>query len=148
MSTVPQPVREDTHLIVATIWDPQTGRPVDLGTFDTLGGGEGDSEEGKYRPGGMAPEFSIGGVKTIGNLTIGRYLDRARDWPMLPWLYARVGAARMSVSVTPLDFAGARAGAPVTWQGTLKQVTMPDLDSTASDAAIMELEMLCDGEVV
>jgi hypothetical protein len=32
-----------------------------LGTFDKMTGGEIDSEETKYKPGGMAPQVSLGG---------------------------------------------------------------------------------------
>lgn len=142
MATVaPAPTREDTWLITLTL----DGR--DMGVWDTRSGGEGDSEEAKYRPGGMGPEISLGGAQTIGNLTIGRYMDTQRDWPLIKWLYARRGRARGVIGVTPLSVSGARAGDPLTYGGTLKAVTPSDLDSTGSDAATLELEFTCDGNV-
>jgi hypothetical protein len=138
---MPAPVREDTHLITMTV------AGVDLGVWDTWSGGEGDSEESKYAPGGMEPEISLGGRQTIGNITLGRYLDRDRDWPRIKWLYSQRGKARVVIGLTPLALDGSRGGEPIVYGGTLKQVSMPDLDSTSGDAAILELESTIDGTV-
>jgi hypothetical protein len=137
----PAPTREDTWLVTVSL----DGR--DLGVWDTVSGGELDSDEAKYRPGGMAPEVSLGGTTTIGNLTVGRNLDSLRDWPLIKWLAGRVGKGRGTIGVTPLDIDGARAGDPLTYGGTLKTVTRPDIDSTGTDAAMLELEFTCDGSV-
>jgi hypothetical protein len=118
-----------------------------LGVWDTVSGGEIDSEESKYRPGGMGPEISLGGSKTIGNLTVGRYLDTARDWPLIKWLASRAGKGRGTIGITPLSADGASLGAPLVYGGTLKTVTRPDIDSTGTDAAILELEFTVDGSV-
>jgi hypothetical protein len=133
------PTREDTWLITCAV----DGR--DLGVFDTKSGGELDSEEAKYKPGGMAAEISLGGSRTFGNLTIGRYCDRLRDWPTITWLHGRVGAGRVSIGITPLDPSGVRGGDPITYGGTLKTVNLPDIDSTGNDAAQIELECTIDG---
>lgn len=133
------PTREDTWLITCSV----DGR--DLGIFDTSSGGELDSEESKYKPGGMVGEISLGGSVTTGNLTIGRYCDRRRDWPLIKWLASRRGAGRGTIGLTPLDPNGARDGDPLTYLGTLKTVTPPELDSTGTDAAILELEFTIDG---
>ena len=143
---MPAPTREDTWLLTLTV-DDANGTDVDLGIWDTFSGGEGDSEESKYSPGGMMPEISLGGRQTLGNITLGRYLDRTRDWPNLKWLYSRRGKGRCVVGATPLDFNGARGGDPLVYTGTLKAVNMPDLDSTGGDAAILEVEITVDGTV-
>jgi hypothetical protein len=80
------PTREDTWLITALV------DGVDLGVFDSKSGGELDSEERSTSPGGMAAEISLGGTRTIGNVTLSRYCDRLRDWPRIKWLHSRVGA--------------------------------------------------------
>ena len=85
---MPAPTREDTWLVNVTI----DGRA--LGVFDGFSGGEIDSEEALYSPGGMAAEISLGGRRTIGNVTVNRYCDRALDWPLIKWLTGQVGAAR------------------------------------------------------
>ena len=135
----PAPTREDTWLITCAV----DGR--DLGVFDTASGGELDSEESKYKPGGMAAEISLGGTPTYGNLTLTRYCDRVRDWPMIKWLIGRVGAGRGAVGITPRDPLGARSGEPLTFGGTLKTVTPPEIDSTGTDAAMITLEFTVDG---
>ena len=137
----PLPTREDTWLISASC----EGR--DLGIWDTFSGGELDSEETKYRPGGMESEISLGGRQTTGNVTIGRYLDRARDWPLIKWLSTQRGVGRVNIGLTPLAFDGARGGDPLVYTGTLKQTTIPDLDSTGNDATKVELEVTCVGNV-
>jgi hypothetical protein len=76
--------------------------------FDQFSGGEVDSEEALYSPGGMAAEISLGGRRTIGNVTVSRYCDRALDWPIIKWLTAQVGVARCTIGYTPLDPSGAR----------------------------------------
>jgi hypothetical protein len=135
----PAPTREDTWLVTCTV----DGR--DLGTFDTKSGGELDSEESKYKPGGMAKEISLGGSSTYGNLTITRYTDLILDWPLIKWLAARVGFGRGAVGITPLAPNGERAGEPLVYGGTLKTVTPPDIDSTGTDAAMITLEFTIDG---
>lgn len=135
----PAPTREDTWLITASL----DGR--DLGVFDTKSGGELDSEESTYKPGGMAQSISLGGSRTYGNLTITRYCDFVRDWPLIKWLASRAGSGRGSVGITPLTPAGERAGEPLVYGGTCKTVTPPDIDSTGTDAAMLTLEFTVDG---
>lgn len=137
----PQPTREDTWAVHVTVGD----RP--LGIFDTFSGGEIDSEEAKYPPGGMQEEISLGGRKTIGNVTVSRYLDRALDWPLIKWLSTQVGAARVTIGLVPLQFDKTPGGEPLVYGGTLKTVTLPDIDSTGNDAAKVELECTMDGAV-
>jgi hypothetical protein len=135
----PLPTREDTWLITCAV----DGR--DLGVFDTASGGELDSEESKYKPGGMAAEISLGGTRTFGNLTITRYCDIVRDWPVIKWLGARVGSGRCAIGITPLTPIGERSGEPLTYSGTLKTCTPPETDSTGTDAAMVSLEFTIDG---
>lgn len=137
----PLPTREDTWAPTVTV----AGR--NLGTFDTFSGGEIDSEEAKYSPGGMQPEISLGGRRTVGNITVSRYCDRALDWPIIKWLASQVGVAICSIGLTPLDPSGAVGGAPLTYTATLKTVTPPETDSTGNDAAKIELEFTCNGTV-
>lgn len=134
----PAPTREDTFLITATVDD----RPI--GIFDKWSGGEVDSEESKYRPGGMLDEISLGGRRTIGNVTIDRYYDVLRDHPLYKWLMSVAGAVRGTVSWTPLDFRGRVVGEAVVLGGTFKRVERGDLDSEGNDAAELELEFTID----
>jgi hypothetical protein len=133
------PTREDTWLISLSI----DGR--DLEVWDRWSGGEIDSDDSKYRPGGLAAEISLGGTRTVGNITLGRDYDYLRDHPLLPWLISKVGTGRASIGRQPLDLTGSPQGVPLTYTGTLKAVTPPDIDSMSNDAAILELEFSLDG---
>ena len=148
MATAAAPTREDTWLITLTIEGSGPGDPDrDMGVWDTFDGGEADSDDNKYRPGGMAAEISLGGTITIGNITVSRMCDRVRDWPQIKWMMGRVGKARIVLALTPLDLNGARNGSPLTYTGTLKTVTPPTVDSTGGDAAMLEVECTIDGSV-
>jgi hypothetical protein len=136
---VPVPTREDTSNVTVSV----DGRA--LGLFDNISGGELDSEENLYNPGGMIGEISIGGRSTIGNVTVERYYDALRDHPLMAWLANRRGWGRVTVGVTPRDAQGTVRGDPLTYTGTLKTVSPPELDSTGSDMATWGLEITCDG---
>jgi hypothetical protein len=135
------PTREDTWLVSLSI----DGR--DLEVWDTLDGGEIDSEESKYRPGGMAAEISLGGTRTVGNITLGRNYDFLRDHPLLPWLIGRVGSGRAVIGRQPLNINRVPQGAPTRYTGTLKTVTPPGVDSMSNDPALIEIEITIDGTV-
>ena len=136
---MPNPTREDTWLITVAI----EGR--DMGIFDKKEGGEIDSEENKYPPGGLQAEISLGGRQTFGELTCSRYYDTQRDHPLAGWLHQMVGAGRSAVGVTPLDFLGNPRGAPLVYSGILKTFNIPDIDSESGDAALLELAFTVDG---
>lgn len=112
-----------------------------LGVFDTKTGGEVDSEELKYRPGGMAQQVSLGGFVNVGNVTVGRLFDLSRDLPNVPFLNNRVGKADVNAVVQHLDVDGNPFGKPYSYSGKLKQFTLPDHNSQSSDAALFELEI-------
>lgn len=135
------PTREDTWLISLSL----DGR--DLEVWDTFSGGEIDSDESKYRPGGMAAEVSLGGTRTLGEITVGREYDYLRDHPIVPWLVNRVGSGRCIVGRQPLDVNGVPQGTPTTYTGTLKTLTLPDIDSMSNDPALIELAITPDGTV-
>lgn len=109
------------------------------GVWDTLGGGDVDAEETKYRPGGMGAQVSLGGQKSTGNITLGRLLVRS-DWAAMKRLMtSRVGRARVTVSRQPLDVDGNPWGDPLVYSGTLQNVTPGDTDSNSSDAQVWEI---------
>jgi hypothetical protein len=132
------PTREDTWFINVAVGD------FNLGTWDTFSGGEADSEESKYRPGGMDEEISLGGRRTIGNVTVARYYDILRDHPLVKWLYSNTGKLRGGAARVPMNMQGVLAGEAQYFGGTLKRVSVPDTDSMGSDAAMLELEFTID----
>ena len=114
-----------------------------LGVWDQFSGGEVDSEESKYRPGGFDIEISLGGRRTIGNVTLARYWD---DWisSIFPWLQRRAGKARTAISRFPFTADFIQLGPALGWGGTLKRVSPPDYDSMGTDAALIEVETTID----
>lgn len=117
----------------------------DMGTFDTMTGGEIDSEALTYRPGGMAETVSLGGTKTIGNVTVGRMFDYGYDLNVAKALAKAVGRANMTVTKIHLDVDKNPYGTRLVYTGKLKAVTFPEVDSESSEAGIMTLEMVPSG---
>src|SRR5262249_13268506 len=119
-----------------------------LGVFDVLTGGETDSDELKYRPGGMAPQISLGGTVQVGQLIVSRLYKLQRDHLQVHWLLRPVGQGNVVVHKAVLDPDGNTFGKPLVTRGTLKRVTPPEVDSNAtSDAATIELEITPEGVV-
>lgn len=120
---------------------------VPLGLWDTMSGGDVDSQETKYKPGGLQPEISLGGSTTVNNVTLGRLLSR-EDWPFMQSLMSRrVGRASVTVARQPLDTDGNPFGAPLVYRGVLQNVTPGDTDSTSSDAQIWEITVSTEGSI-
>lgn len=132
------PTREDTWQVSLHL----SGQ--DEGIWDQKEGGESDSEELKYPPGGMVDEISMGGRKTYGNVTISRYCDWGRDWPKMATWMAMAGSARGTIGQQAMDIYKNPQGKPLVYSGTLKTVTPPEPDSTGSDEARVEMEFTID----
>lgn len=120
---------------------------VDTGVWDKLTGGEIDSEETKFKPGGMGASVSLGGSVEVGNLTISRLYGLTRDHDRVHALISRVGKAAVVINRQPLDADGNAYGRPLVYTGTLKTVTPPEVDSESSDAALLECEVTPAGTV-
>jgi hypothetical protein len=135
-------MRKDQHRVTVVV----DGKK--LGVFDVLTGGETDSDELKYKPGGMAPAISLGGTVTVGQLIVSRIYQLSRDHAQVHWLLGRVGVGQATVTKTILDPNKNAYGKPLVTKGILKRVTPPEVDSNATgDAAIIELEITPEGVV-
>jgi hypothetical protein len=135
-------MRKDQHRVTVVV----DGRK--LGVWDVMTGGETDSDELKYRPGGMGPQISLGGVVTVGQLIVSRLYTLERDHPLVHWLLGRVGKGKAVVNKAILDPDGNAYGKPLVTKGTLKRVTPPEVDSNATgDAAVIEIEITPEGVV-
>ena len=133
--------RQDTYSVGVAI------DGVDHGVWDKMTGGEVDSDETKYKPGGMQPEVSLGGSKSVGNITISRLYDLDRDHTVIKTLLSSAGTAEVTVTKQPLDVNAVPYGAPLVYTGKLKQVTPPEVDSESSDAGLVEIEVSSAGVV-
>jgi hypothetical protein len=137
---MPTPTREDTWHVTVTVDD------LSLGIFDNCSDAEADSEEAKYRPGSMGDEISLGGRRTLSNMTVDRYYDIFRDHTLCKWLFKKAGGARGTIAKTPMTTQGVITGEPHWFGGTFKRVKEPDVDSMGSDIGKMELEFTIDSE--
>lgn len=133
--------RQDQHLTTVAV------DGTDLGVFDTFSGGNVDSEETKYRAGGLQPEVALGGSVTVENVTVGRLYQLDRDHNISHWLMSRAGKGRVTITRQPLDVDGNVFGRPHVYTGILKAVTTPDQDSNSSDPSVLELEVSTNGTV-
>jgi len=113
----------------------------DMGIWDKKSGGEVDSEELKYNPGGMNPPISLGGSINVGNITISRIYDRVDDGDKIKTLINGAGKSTAEVSQRAMDLDGHEVGDAIVYLGILKRVTIPDTDSEANDAAMVECEI-------
>lgn len=117
------------------------------GVWDTLSGGEAAATETKYKKGAMQPEKSLGGTVSIGNLTLGRLLEK-EDWePMRQLMISRAGKAPATVARQPLDDDGNPFGKPLTYTGKLLTVTPGDTDSNSESAQVWQIVVSTDGNV-
>lgn len=129
------PTRQDTFRVTLTVDGSNRG------VWDKKSGGDVDSNELKYSPGGMAQQVSMGGMVTPANITLQRDYDRVRDHDTITFLLSRVGKSPATVHQQPLDFDGNPYGKTVHWKGILKRVLIPDVDSEGNAAAMLEVEI-------
>ena len=101
-----------------------------LGIFDVMTGGEVDTTELVYKPGGMLPQISLGGIVTVGQVVLNRLYQLDRDHQTIHWLVGRVGKGRVTITKTSLDTDQNAYGAPLVYKGVLKRVTPPEVDSS------------------
>lgn len=113
----------------------------DLGTFDKMTGGEVDSTESKYRPGNMGDEISLGGYRSVSNITVSRLFMHGRDTGLVQYLIEQVGKGDVTIRKQPLDVHGNKFSKALVYTGKLKRVQFPEHDSESSDAGMMELEI-------
>src|SRR4051794_14408166 len=98
-----KPIRLDTRAVTVTIFKPGTDVPIIKGIWDKKDGGQVDSEENVYHPGAMVDPVSLGGRRTVDNLTLSRLCRVGRDWEVIPALVNAAGKADVVVADQPLD---------------------------------------------
>lgn len=133
------PTRQDTFRVRLQV------DHVKFGVWDKKTGGDMDSNELKYSPGGMVPQISLGGQKMPANVVLQRIYDVVDDNDRINLLLAGVGRHDATVHQQPLDFDGNPFGKAIVWHGTLKRVTVPDVDSEGNAAALVEVEITVSG---
>lgn len=141
------PIRVDTRSVLVTVFQPGRDVPIIKGVWDKKTGGQIDSEETIYHPGAMADPVSLGGRINVENIVVSRLCRMQRDWQAIPGLLAGVGKSKVTIADQPLDFDGNVASGvdSLTYTGTLKRVTPPDVDSESSGPAMIEMEITIEG---
>lgn len=119
---------------------------VTIGVWDTKDGGEVDSDDNLFKPGGMADQYSLGGSVNVSNLTFSRNYRKGRDHPESQRLINRAGKGKIRAVGVPLDHDGVKFGKPFTYNGTLKRVAFPKHDSNSNAAAMVEIEVTVAGK--
>lgn len=133
--------RQDTWVIRLTI------NGVSFGVWDKKTGGEIDSDDIKYYPGGMAPPIMLGGKVTTGNVTLQRLYDRIDDHGKISTLINAAGRGTITISQKPMDIDGNEGGGrAIVYTGVLKRVSPPDIDSESTTAALYEIEATINGK--
>lgn len=127
--------RQDQYRVTVTIDGEGTG------VWDKVSGFGIDSNETKYKPGGLVPEIPLGGTVTVDNGTVSRLYDLQRDHQNVKRWISKTGKADVIVNKQPLDVDGNVFGEPLVYTGKLKMVTPPEVDSESSDAALLEIEI-------
>lgn len=120
--------RSDQVLITLTIGE------VDFGTWDAISGGDKDSDDLKYHPGGMAELLSLGGRATVGDITVSRLYDEATH-DKIGAILDSVGKTLCVVTKQPLDEDRNAYGKPLVYSGRLKGTSPPDQDSDGTPSA-------------
>jgi hypothetical protein len=125
--------RQDTYKVDVSVDGTK------LGTFDKKTGGEVDSDETVFRPGGLGEQITLGGPVSTSNVIVTRHYD-SDVHGLYKWLVARVGRADATITQQPLDDDGRAWGEPIVYAGKLKRVASPPVDSEASGVASLVLE--------
>jgi len=146
--------RQDTWMVGLQVENPHDpGQFLEFGIWDTRSGGEIDSDERLYYPGGMLPPYSLGGRPTPNQMTIARNYRIGRDHmgtagpPGVQTLIDAVGVSRVIVTVFPMDRFKNQSSRAIVWTGTLKTVNLPEHNSeSASDPGMIELTITVDAK--
>lgn len=114
---------------------------VNLGTFDSLTGGDALAPSTKHRPGGMGPEKSYATLASYSTVTVSRVYERERDHELIRSLTGKAGVEKASVSEQPLGEDGKAWGKPTVYAGRFLGVKRGDTDSTSGDPRMFELDI-------
>lgn len=115
------------------------GVSIDSASWDSFEGGDLTVESQNYNPGGMQPAVSMGGRRSRSAATVKRVwsdaliaayvaLDNAAGIAAVTCSYQALASDRK----TPI-------GTPITYTGTLGNVTRPNYDSMSSTPAQLQL---------
>jgi hypothetical protein len=120
---------------------------VDWGVWEKKTGGKVSGGTVTIKPGGMAPQQSLGGTPTTDAITLVRNYDRVRDHARIGQLLAGVGRAVVVVKQQPLDAEGNAYGSPIVANGTLDAVAPPDVDASSDNSSEITVDITVNGNL-
>lgn len=135
--------RQDQYLVSMTVKYRVNGQ-MQTRIFSPMAGFEGgevDSEDTKFFPGGMGEQISLGGRKSVGNVTVSNIYDAVTMHPHMGWLFGGVGKADVTVTKTLLDVDGVAVAGALVYNGKLKRIEPPSHDSESTDTGMWEAEI-------
>lgn len=138
-SLAPTGSRQSTFRVTLTV------DGVDWGVWEKKTGAKTSGNTQTLKPGGMAPQVSLGGTPTTDAITLSRNYDRVRDHQNIGQLLAGVGKVVCVVKQQPLDADGNAYGNPVAWNGTLDAVSVPDVDAASDNSADITVDITVNG---
>lgn len=141
-------MRQDQWSNTVTLTKPD-GTKVLCGVWDTWTGGVPEASETKYKPGGMAPEKSLGGSVSVSNITLGRLLDQeGGDWQLCQELMrGAAGKWDADLARQPLDADGLPFGESLMYSGKLQSVNPGDTDSNSTGAQVWQIVISTHGSI-
>jgi hypothetical protein len=120
---------------------------VDWGVWEKKTGGKVSGGTVTIKPGGMAPQQSLGGTPTTDAITLVRNYDRVRDHARIGQLLAGIGRAVVVVKQQPLDAEGNAYGSPIVANGTLDAVAPPDVDAASDNSSEITVDITVNGNL-
>jgi hypothetical protein len=129
---------QSQHRITAVLKNSAGAIVRDLGTWNTLAGGETTAEIPTDKPGGGGKK-SYGAKPDHSDITITRVRERERDHELDRWLRGQVGRLILEVADQPLDDDDVAWGTPIITRGRLSGVLSTDIDSNGTDLRRIEV---------
>lgn len=113
------------------------------GTFAQKSGGDISADAAKIYDGGSLTPDVLAGPAEVGNITVTRSVEHARDAATLKTLRSKVGQYEATITVTPTDANLVTLGSPVIYpKALLIGFTELEADASSGEAATYSLEFL------
>lgn len=118
-----------------------------IGRWDKRGGGAVGGDGQKINPAGLG-EIAIGGIPSVEDFTVSRFLHIDRDPALRAALVAANQKADMSITEEILDNHENPTGRTATWTGVLDSVDFGEADSTSGETREVVLGLSADAQMV
>ena len=114
------------------------GVNIDTISWDSVEGGELQSDDTSFNPGGMQPQIALGGKRSRSAMTVKRIWSDALLGSYVA-LDNVAGNAPVTISVQTLSASKQPVGSPLVYTGILQTCTRPGFDSSSSSVVYLQL---------